>query len=230
MATLKINDHGLEVRKYQLLLNSRLRPSPKLTPDGLFGHPTQQAVVAFQQQEGLALDGQIGPKTRAALGLVQPPRAAGVVVARSVSWMDIAVAELGIHEDSVQGQQNSRIVEYHQTTSLKATDDETPWCASFVNWVIRQSGRRGTNSAAAKSWLDWGAAVAVPTMGVVAVIKKKTPGQTQATGSSSGFHVGFFISISTTQIRILGGNQGDQVKYSDFSLASYEVKGYRRPL
>ena len=53
---------------------------------------------------------------------------------------------------------------------------------------------------------------------------------TQATGSSSGFHVGFFISLSATHIRILGGNQGDQVKYSDFSLASYEVKGYRRPL
>ena len=230
MATLKINDHGLEVRKYQLLLNSQLRPSPKLTPDGLFGHSTQQAVLAFQQQEGLALDGQIGPKTRAALGLVHPPRAAGVVVARSVSWMDIAVAELGIHEDSMPGQQNSRIVEYHRTTTLKATDDETPWCASFVNWVIRQSGRRGTNSAAAKSWLDWGTAVAVPSMGVVVVIKKKTPGVTQATGSSSGFHVGFFISLSATHIRILGGNQGDQVKYSDFSLASYEVKGYRRPL
>ena len=230
MSTLKINDHGLEIRKYQLLLNAHLHPSPKLTPDGLFGHATQQAVIAFQQQESLALDGQIGPKTRAALGLMRPPRAAGVVVARSASWMDIAVAELGIHEDSVQGQQNSRILEYHQTTTLKATDDETPWCASFVNWVLRQSGRRGTNSAAAKSWLDWGAAVAVPAMGVVVVIKKSTSGVTQGTGSSSGFHVGFFISMSALHIRILGGNQGDQVKYSDFSLASYEVKGYRRPL
>jgi uncharacterized protein (TIGR02594 family) len=78
-------------------------------------------------------------------------------------WMDIAVAELGVHEDSLPGQHNARIVEYHQTTTLKSTDDETPWCSAFVNWVMRQSGRTGTDSAAAKSWLGWGSDVTNPT-------------------------------------------------------------------
>jgi len=144
--------------------------------------------------------------------------------------MDIAVAELGVHEDSVAGQHNARILEYHQTTSLKATDDETPWCSSFVNWVLRQAGRNGTNSAAAKSWLNWGSETAPPAPGTIVVIKKKTPGTTQATGSSSGFHVGFFVSVSPTHIRLLGGNQSNQVRYSNFPLATYEIKGYRKPM
>ena len=229
MATLRINDHGHEVRKLQLLLNSHLVPSPKLKADGFFGQRTRQAVMTFQKMAGLVPDGLAGLETRSALGLKATSTPAALLPARSVSWMDIAIAELGVHEDSVHGQHNARIVEYHRSTTLKATDDETPWCSSFVNWVMRQSGRNGTNSAAAKSWLDWGIEVTVPVTGVVVVIKKKTPGFSQATGSSSGFHVGFFVSQTPTHVRILGGNQGNQVKHSNFALAAYEVKGYRKP-
>lgn len=230
MPYLKLNDRGPEVRRLQLLLNSLVMPSPSLRIDGHFGQRTHTAVIAFQTAKGLTADGRVGPITRAALGLKS---ASGVLVIPAVSsypWMDIAIAELGIHEDSMPGQHNNRIVEYHRTTSLKATDDETPWCSSFVNWVLKQSNRSGTNSAAAKSWLNWGVEVTNPTAGAIVVIKKKTPGSTQATGSSSGFHVGFFVSLSPTHIRILGGNQGNQVKYSSFPLVTYEVKGYRKPM
>lgn len=230
MPSIKLNDRGPEVRKLQLLLNSLLIPCPNLRVDGHFGQRTHQAVVAFQKAKGLTPDGQVGAKTRAALGLkaVSAPITAPAVP--SAPWMDIAVAELGVHEDSLPGQHNARIVEYHQTTTLKAADDETPWCSSFVNWVMKQSGRSGTNSAAAKSWLNWGMAVTNPTPGVIVVIKKNTPGFTQATGSYSGFHVGFFVSLSPTHIRILGGNQGNKVKYSSFPLSAYEIKGYRKPI
>ena len=230
MASLKLNDRGTEVRKVQLLLNSLLVPDPNLKVDGHFGQRTYQAVLAFQRAKGLTPDGQVGPKTRTALGLKPTPTPAVVLATPSAPWMDVAVAELGVHEDSLPGQHNARILEYHQTTTLKATDDETPWCSSFVNWVMRQSGRDGTNSAAAKSWLGWGAAVANPTPGVVVVIKKKTVGTTQATGSTTGFHVGFFVSLSPSHVRILGGNQSNQVKYSSFPLTSYEIKAYRKPI
>jgi len=212
MATLKLNDRGPEVRKLQLLLNSFLVSRPNLKVDGHFGQRTHQAVVAFQRSKGLTQDGQVGPKTRTALGLKSIPALTSSVVAPSAPWMDIATAELGVHEDSLPGQHNARILEYHQTTTLKATDDETPWCSSFVNWVIRQSDRTGTNSAAAKSWLNWGVEATNPTPGAIVVIKKKTPGLSQATGSTTGYQVGFF-----------------QVKYSSFPLATYEIKGYRKP-
>jgi uncharacterized protein (TIGR02594 family) len=228
MFTMKLNDRGPEVRKIQLLLNSHLPKHSILRVDGSFGQRTREAVLFFQKMKGLTADGVVGPRTRAALGL-KYVRITAPVAAPGPVWLQIAIDELGIHEDSLPGQHNARIVEYHQTTTLKATTDETPWCSSFVNWVLKQAGYNGTNSAAAKSWLNWGVAVANPTAGVITVIRKKIPGGDAATGSSSGFHVGFFVSLSAAHIRILGGNQSNQVKYSNFSLGSYEVKGYRKP-
>lgn len=65
--------------------------------------------------------------------------------------MPIAKAEMGIYENSAPGKHNKRIIEYHAVTTLKATTDETPWCSSFVNWVVKQAGYKGTDSALAKS-------------------------------------------------------------------------------
>ena len=143
-------------------------------------------------------------------------------------WMEIAEQEQGIHE-ILGAHHNDRIVEYHQTTSLKATNDETPWCSSFVNWCVEQSGIKGTGSAAAKSWLTWGKAIEKPVEGCVTVIRQKFRGGDKSTGSSSGYHVAFFLKIIDNRIYLLGGNQADQVKVSSFGLGSYEVVGYRMP-
>ena len=66
-------------------------------------------------------------------------------------WIDIAKGEM--HQAEIPGPMaNPRIVEYHATTSLKATFDEVPWCSAFVNWVMEQAGIKGTGSAKARSW------------------------------------------------------------------------------
>ena len=229
MSIIKLNERGNEVRKLQLLLNAYITPSPKLKIDGHFGARTESAVKSFQKSKKLVVDGKVGPKTREALGLKLIAAPSPVIIAPTAPWMEIAISELGVHEDSRPGKHTARIIEYHKTTTLKASDDETPWCSSFVNWVMVQSGRRGTNNALAKSWLNWGQEVSTPTPGVIVVIKKKTSGTTNATGSRTGFHVGFYISSSPTIIEILGGNQNDRVKKSNFLLNSYEIKGYRKP-
>jgi uncharacterized protein (TIGR02594 family) len=228
MAVLKLNDRGIGVRQLQLLLNSKVRPSPKLKVDGQFGPQTNKVVVAFQTSQGLTADGAVGPRTRAALGLRAAPAPTPILPLTASSPLQIAAAELGVHENSSPGQHTTRILEYHQTTTLRATADETAWCSSFVNWVVQQSGGRGTNSAAAKSWLNWGASATTPRAGDIVVIKRKKGGFTSATGSTSGYHVGFYVSSTRTHIRILGGNQHDSVTYSNFSLSSYDVQGYRR--
>jgi uncharacterized protein (TIGR02594 family) len=113
---------------------------------------------------------------------------------------------------------NERIVEYHQTTRLKATDDETSWCSSFVNWCIQNSGLVGTQSAAARSWLKWGKSIASPQKGCIVVLKRGN--------SSWQGHVGFYAGPAENgYIKILGGNQGNQVKISSYK--KDKVLGYR---
>ncbi len=54
----------------------------------------------------------------------------------SAPWMSTAIGETGQKE--IKGKEhNPRIIEYHSTTG-GFKDDETPWCASFCNWVMEE--------------------------------------------------------------------------------------------
>lgn len=222
----KRNDVGKHIVVIQTILNSLVRFRLPLKPDGHMGAKTEQAVRVFQKQVGLESTGFVNAETLAALGLTDGFTMRTVQPITGKSWLDIAEAEVGVKENALAGQHNNRILAYHATTTLKATTDETPWCSSFVNWVVIQSGKKGTNNALAKSWLTWGQEVS-PEKGCIIVIKKKTPGFTNATGSSTGFHVGFLIEKAKGHVRILGGNQSDSVKYSNFMLSGYDIKGCR---
>ena len=63
--SLKSGATGAEVKTLQQTLNSV--GSASLKVDGNFGPATEQAVVAFQQANGLTADGIVGPKTAQAL-------------------------------------------------------------------------------------------------------------------------------------------------------------------
>ena len=229
MMEIKLGDQGTKVQILQILLNSYLVPSPNLREDGQFGPGTRDTVVQFQKTKGLPPNGIVGLQTWMALGLKSfgSPMAA---VSSLYPWMKVAHAELLIHANSTPGLHNQRIVEYHQTTTYKATDDETPWCSSFVNWVLTKAGYQTTDSAAAKSWLEWGTKLDQPREGAITVVKKKTGATNAAAGTASGFHVAFLVSANPATLRLLGGNQSNQVKYSDFPLSGWEVKGYRWPV
>lgn len=64
---LSIGDRGPEVLAVQEKLNDL---GFTLIVDGVFGRGTMAQVMAFQRSRGLAVDGVVGPKTAAALGLV----------------------------------------------------------------------------------------------------------------------------------------------------------------
>lgn len=132
-------------------------------------------------------------------------------------WMEVAEKELGEHEVAGSAA-NPRITEYHQQTSLKATSDEVPWCSSFVNWVMIQAGFRGTYSAAARSWESWGIPLKEPKFGCVVVLKR---------GSGGQGHVGFYVGEGPDHVKVLGGNQGDQVSIANFN--KDKVIAYRWP-
>ena len=144
------------------------------------------------------------------------------------AWLVVADKELGQHEIDGEGN-NPRVVEYHATTTLHATQDSVAWCSSFVNWCMKQAGLEGTDSAAAKSWLEWGEALESPLLGCVCVIRQRAQGHDAATGSTSGYHVGFWVGEKAGRLLLEGGNQSDSVKVSSFGLTTYEVVGYRWP-
>jgi uncharacterized protein (TIGR02594 family) len=227
LVSLKLGSNNTHVRRLQTLLNSRVVPSPNLREDGDFGLATDAAVKQFQAQHGLVADGVVGPMTWTALGMKQsqteghqrgcPP----ADQPKSTSnWMSIAKGELGIHENSLPGENNRRILEYHQATTLAATTDEVPWCSSFANWVMKKAGRKGTGSALASSWLNWAGGLNSPKKGAVTVIQQKKKGNDAATGSATGHHVALYVSSTVTHVRLLGGNQSHLVKYSNFSLSA----------
>jgi uncharacterized protein (TIGR02594 family) len=133
-------------------------------------------------------------------------------------WLPIARRELGVHE-TLGPKATARIVEYHKATSLKATSDETPWCASFVNWAFAQVGIRATGSARALSFAPWGVFLKEPRLGCVAVIEH--PG--------GRGHVAFVVGrdATTKYLHLLGGNQGDSVSIK--RTAESAIIGYRWP-
>lgn len=130
------------------------------------------------------------------------------------SWMAIAEAERGVKE--IRGSEaHPRIIEYHATTKLKATSDEVPWCSSFVNWVMSQAKYPTTKSAAAKSWADYGRET-IPHVGAIAVFRR-----------TGGHHVGFYVGETQTGIRVLGGNQSNEVNVRLYRKS--DLVGFRLP-
>jgi len=131
-------------------------------------------------------------------------------------WYDIAKKEIGIKEFK-GSKHNPRILQYHDETSLDASTDEVSWCSSFINWCMKRSGFPGTDSAVARSWLNWGISISTPALGCVIILKM---GREAWQG-----HVGFFAGFEGDRVLILGGNQGNQVSISSYPRS--KIIGYR---
>ena len=100
-------------------------------------------------------------------------------------------------------------------------DDETPWCAAFVNAVLADCDLRGTGKLNARSFLEWGEPVdlADAKHGDVVVFWRGSPDGWQG-------HVGFFAGTAGQNVMVLGGNQSNKV-----SIAAYgkdRLLGVRR--
>jgi uncharacterized protein (TIGR02594 family) len=118
-------------------------------------------------------------------------------------WLRVARAELGVRT-APAGASNPRIAEYHAGTNVAGHDDKASWCSSFVDWSLARVGIRGTGSALARSWLAWGAPLAEPRPGCIAVLWRDDPRSWKG-------HVGFFLRFDGDQVVLLGGNQLESV-------------------
>jgi uncharacterized protein (TIGR02594 family) len=141
-------------------------------------------------------------------------------------WMEIAEAELAKRVRDYPGPKyEPRVAEYLATTGYEGNDDETSWCSAFVNWCITKAGFVGTNSAIARSWLQWGKEVGAPEPGCIAVLWRDHP-------QSWKGHVGFFAGFDGGYIRLLGGNQGGGVDWDEVCYQLFppeRLLGFRAP-
>lgn len=143
----------------------------------------------------------------------------------TTKWMNVAIEEIGVEE--IPGPKHSpRVLEYHKAVGLKATDDETPWCAAFTGWVYKQAGivvpqpiwARG---AAARTWLGFGKKLDKPIPGALMVLRR---------GSPTSGHTTFFVEdIDGVRFKGLGGNQSNKVGIDTYKYADVLPDGIRWP-
>lgn len=153
--------------------------------------------------------------------MTPPPQAsAGSPYATALSELALDVKEVA------GGGNNPRIVMYHNSTTAGAgTNDSVPWCSSFVNYCVEQADLEGTNSQWALSWENWGQDVSNdPKEGDVVVFERV----------GQGGHVGFYRADLGSHLSVLGGNQSNRVKVSNYpkngqlGQFTYKLRGIRR--
>jgi uncharacterized protein (TIGR02594 family) len=99
-------------------------------------------------------------------------------------------------------------------------DDETAWCAAFVNSVLERAGYNGSKSLAARSFLTWGKEVTKPYPGCIVVFWRVSPRSWQG-------HTAFYVGETKTHVKVLGGNQSNAVNITEYPKS--QVLGYRKP-
>lgn len=138
------------------------------------------------------------------------------------AYYEAARRELGTHE-VVGLRHNPRVVWYHSFSKLKAKDDETAWCASFINAMLETTGFTPTRSAAAASYKEWGDPCDVREDAVV-VFGKHDP---DARGSG---HVAIVDHVDDDGVHVwvLGGNQNNAVSVAKRKLADVVASRWPR--
>ncbi len=135
-------------------------------------------------------------------------------------WVKYARELVGLKE-IVGSRHEAKVVQFFaEAGHAGIKDDETAWCAAFVNAMLRRAGYAGTGSLAARSFLTWGEKLKAPKVGCIVVFKRGN--------STWQGHVGFVVGIGDKTLQVLAGNQGNAVSIRSFPIDNM-VLGYRWP-
>jgi uncharacterized protein (TIGR02594 family) len=134
-------------------------------------------------------------------------------------WLVIAQGELGTRRNG-DGTNNPRVIDYLHSVAPRGVNENTAWCAGFVNWTLHQAGIEGDHSLYAMNfaYTRWGQELNNPALGAIVVFNH---------------HVGFVAGINADgRLVVLGGNQGpapNGVNYGTRSASTVLPHGYRFP-
>ena len=105
-------------------------------------------------------------------------------------------------------QHNPTIQNWLRTLKAWWSDDETPWCGTFVAYCCRMADRGVPKEwFHALSWVDAGERLTAPAYGCIVVFNR-----------TGGGHVGFVVGRDRDgNLMVLGGNQGNKVSIAKFA-------------
>jgi len=136
----------------------------------------------------------------------------------------LALKYYGMRE-IVGGMHNDKILEMFKYIGHSwVHDDETAWCACFINYCLKKSGYLNTGKLNARSFLDLPNAIVQPQLGDIMIFWRVAPDTVYG-------HVGFFINElweDPDGYFILSGNQNNQVNIMEYP--KLRLLGIRRPL
>lgn len=93
----------------------------------------------------------------------------------------------------------------------------TPWCAAFINGILKHSGHKTSGSNLASSFRHYGMPVRKPSQGDIVVMRRHV-----------GIFVGYVNRNGRRYVAVLGGNQSNKVQVSYYPAS--KVVTYRRPV
>ena len=139
-----------------------------LVENGLFAEATAAAVKRFQMRfpdvDGVPLkvDGSVGPLTWAALFGAEsaaPLPTAAPASSLGLAAIDVARAELGVHEQPPGSNRGPRVDEYLRGVGLNPAGGSFAWCAAFVYFCFGKAaeaaGRRNPLTKTAGVLAHW---------------------------------------------------------------------------
>ncbi len=119
---------------------------------------------------------------------------------------NIAKRYMGLHENKHTG----KLKKY-----MGVNPRRTPWCGAFVAVVSKRAGKSvpGGHLRAA-NWKRVGKAVS---------LKNARKGDIVVIRTKRGHHVGFYAGRKNGRVQVLGGNQSNMVKISNFRASSVQT-------
>lgn len=193
--------------------------------DGKFGALTRKALVAFQANAGLKVDGIAGPKTVAALrqaliDLGKPPASNLLTDRAGPPWYQELLRRKGLHEV----RDRTGLIAWLRSDGKTLGDPaKLPWCGDAIETAMAltlPTEPLPSNPYLARNWLKFGVPLGRPALGAVIVFWR---------GSKAGTsgHVGFYAGEDAQAYHVLGGNQSNAITIARLDKA--RLLGFRWP-
>ena len=125
------------------------------------------------------------------------------------AWLDIALGDLHLDWKEISGtQHNRKIVEAFELCGYGPLPDETAWCGVYVGSRLTVAGYMIPSRCAwarhyTSKQSEYGVNLDEPLYGCVVNVERGSAGGTS--------HVGFLVGWDDDHVRILGGNQSNNV-------------------